>query len=118
MIRLVLNYPPQSNHLMTVARGRKIMAPKYRLWRDLTASVILGQMKGEEPITGPYTMHVVLDRPDRRRRDLSNVGAKAIEDALVAAGVIADDSLAQKIVMEWSGRVGKPAYAEVTLEAL
>lgn len=94
------------------------MAPRYREWRSIAEASIREQLKGQEPINGPYTMHVALDRPDRRRRDLSNVGAKAIEDALVSAGAIRDDSLAQRIEMEWTGNFRKPAYAVVTVVAV
>lgn len=118
-VRLTLPFPPSVNALWRSVKGRTILSKPYRLWRDLAASLLMLQMRGQKPITGPYTMSVSIDRPDRRRRDLSNVGTKAIEDALVTAGVIEDDSLAQRIVLEWSDRApGKGAECRIEIEAV
>lgn len=114
-IVLHLPFPPSSNSLWRAVNGRNILSKKYRLWRDLAASLLMIQMREKEPIKGRYQMTVRLDRPDRRKRDLSNVGTKAIEDALVMAGIIEDDHLAQRIVVEWTDVIDKEAQAEITV---
>jgi crossover junction endodeoxyribonuclease RusA len=113
MLRLTMPFPPQANHIFTVARGRKIMASKYRLWRDLAASELLLSKPGK--VHGPFAITIRLDRPDRRKRDIDNL-AKGLLDSLTLAGVIEDDSLCQRLVMEWTGSIGKPAFAYVEIE--
>lgn len=61
---------------------------------------------------------MIFQRPDRRRRDVSNY-AKACEDCLVKSGLVEDDSLCQKLVLMWSGdEPVKPACALITIEGL
>lgn len=116
LISLRIAYPPSQNAIWRAYKGRMILSESYRLWLNLSASEIMLGMRGQKPVKGPYAMTVRLDRPDRRRRDLSNVGTKCLEDSMVKAGVIEDDSLAQKITLEWTGSIGKPAFAYVEIE--
>jgi crossover junction endodeoxyribonuclease RusA len=115
MIRLRLPWPPSTNSIWRYFKGRSILSEKYRLFRSLAASEVLLGMKGQTPIKGPYSMVLKLDRPDRRRYDATN-RIKACEDILVAAGVIEDDSLCQRFTVEWTGSIGKPAFAYVEIE--
>lgn len=96
MVKLDLTLPPSSNHrLMASASGRGLIkAPKYRAWMQTETTRLAAQMqrKGLETIKEPVTSLVYVTFPDRRKRDLDNV-LKAVNDVLVAAGVIKDDSL-------------------------
>lgn len=117
MISLTIPYPPQTNHLMTVVRGRKIKSRKYREWLDLVCPIIAHQMRDQKPIEGPFHISLEVDRPDRRRRDLDNT-AKAQLDALVISGAIRDDSDSLSIIMKWAGPDPvKPASARIEIEA-
>ena len=71
-------------------------------------------MRGQQPIACEYKLSLHVVRPDRRRRDLDNL-FKAISDALVLAGAIADDSLCGWIEARWV-EAGNPCT--VTIEAL
>lgn len=120
MLRLTLPYPFQANHMKMPSRGRLIMNPKYRDWRAGALWSIREQVpNGIHPvITGYFHITITVDRPDRRRRDLDNL-SKAVLDALKEGGVIEDDSYADRIVMEWSGRDPVPeARAMVEIRAV
>ena len=58
-----------------------------------------------EPIKGAVMLEILLGRPDRRRRDLSNY-IKALEDALVQHELIEDDSMVQALSMTWGSTPG------------
>lgn len=49
----------------------------------------------------PVQVHYRFGNPDKRRRDLANL-EKAPSDLLVACGVLKDDSLIHRLVMEWA----------------
>ena len=70
-------------------------------------------LSGGACLTGDYAITIHAERPDRRKRDLGNL-LKPIEDALVEAGVIEDDSKATNIHMAW---VGKGRECTIILDA-
>lgn len=51
-------------------------------------------------IVGMYKLTLLAVKPDRRRRDIGNL-EKAVNDALVAAKVVDDDSMCHWIDMRW-----------------
>ena len=125
IVTLTLPYPVQANHMFTVARGRKIISPKYRAWKKLAREATAGHCGA---IKGPFLVAIEIDRPDRRKRDLDNL-IKPVLDALSperikteagmvekTPGVIRDDSDAEQIVTRWSTRQpGKGAVVRVSL---
>lgn len=99
MIRYELPYPPTTNHLFAnVGRGR-MKTDAYRAWREVAGYAIIEQ--GRKRIHGHVSLSIALVKPDKRRRDLSN-SVKAIEDLLVSMAVIDDDSLVQRIDIQWA----------------
>lgn len=113
MIRLSLPYPPSANALWRSVGGRNISSREYREWQKAAAQEALVQRPTK--VAGPYSIALSVDRPDNRRRDLANL-EKATSDALVSAGVIADDCLARKIELEWSDRpAGKGARVHICI---
>lgn len=97
-VTVTLPYPPQANHMHTVARGRKISSSSYRAWRDECGLRLMAQ---RAPMTaGPFSIDLQITRPDRRRRDIDNL-IKPCLDAIKSAGLIEDDSLASKVSAEW-----------------
>jgi len=95
-----LPYPPSANKLHGTRRdGGKYVLPKVRAWREDAAWLLKSQKP--EPIRGRYTIKILIKRPDKRRRDISNL-SKEVNDLLVRCGVVEDDSLANDDHPEWS----------------
>lgn len=117
MITLSLPYPPSANRLWRAVQGRNIKSREYRDWMiEAYASVLRSLGRPPHKILGPYRMTLVADRPDKRRRDLSNL-LKATEDFLTYCGAIEDDSNATSILMQWSELTpAKPGAITVTIE--
>ncbi|AWK13303.1 RusA family crossover junction endodeoxyribonuclease [Candidatus Fukatsuia symbiotica] len=89
--RIVLPYPPTVNTYWRHARGRHYISKQGRQYR--TEVIALIARKGltlclKSKLRVKVRVHV----PDRRKRDLDNL-LKAPLDALVHAGMIADDSV-------------------------
>lgn len=86
--------PPSMNHLWrAVRRGGKVRVIRSRHYRSWLDVAILAFRRGLTRVRGPALVEVVIvgGKGWRANRDLSNT-YKATEDALVAAGVLEDDS--------------------------
>ena len=88
-VRLHISYPPSINALWRSVAGRSILSKTYRGW--LKAAGMEVMIQRQRPIKGRVGIHVLLKAPDNRRRDLDNVGFKAIIDLLVKHGLIEGD---------------------------
>lgn len=101
-IGIQLPFPPSTNSLYRNVQGRgRVKTEKYKDWLLRAGLIVSAQLKSNERIEGPYGLRLRAYRPDKRRRDLSNL-LKATEDLLVALGVVEDDSLCQSIEAEWA----------------
>jgi Holliday junction resolvase RusA-like endonuclease len=103
------------NRLYRAVAGRSILSREYRAWKD-EAGLLLASQRPQKH-TGHVSILVDLKPPDKRHRDIDNVGFKAIVDLLVTHGVIeGDDSrYVRKIGARWVD-AGEPCT--VTLEAI
>lgn len=97
-ITLSLPYPPSANALWRAWKGRNIKSAAYRKWLVAAEADVKGQ--SPQTVDGPYRLSLVVNRPDRRRRDLSNI-VKPVEDLLQAAGIIRDDADCQRLMVMW-----------------
>lgn len=61
--------------------------------------MLASQLKGKR-VPGFVGIKIQCVKPDRRRRDISNL-IKAAEDLLVSMRVIDDDSLVQRLEISW-----------------
>lgn len=95
--RVTLPWPPQNNHLFTVARGRKIKSSKGRQYSALVNQYII-EANQQYQLSGRLKVKILAYPPTRARRDLDNL-FKAPLDSLTQAGVIADDSLIDDVRM-------------------
>lgn len=107
-ISLVLPLPPSLNGAYrNVAGIGRVKTKTYKSWA--TEAALLMKLQARGSIAGPYAIHVEIDRPDKRRRDLSNL-LKVLEDTIVQQGLVEDDSLCERIKMQWTdaipGRAG------------
>lgn len=94
-----LSYPPSANRLWRYTGGKALKSAEYRSWLDIAVWEARTGCKGM--IDGPYALHVVASRPDKRKRDIDNL-LKPISDACAAAGLVTNDSDCQRISAEWS----------------
>lgn len=98
---LDLPLPPSVNNLYAnVPKVGRVKTKRYRTWLNAAGWELKTQRP--QPVVGHYTMTLLLQRPDNRRRDCSNA-IKAVEDLLVTHGILSDDSLALSLTIRWEG---------------
>ena len=117
LISLVLPFPVSVNAMFrNVLHVGRVKTQEYKRWQDEAAmAVLVNKVCGK--IDGAYAIHVEIDRPDKRRRDLSNL-LKSIEDFCVLQGFVEDDSLCTSIKMKWTDAIeGRPGPCRVWLIA-
>lgn len=106
MIRLTItDMPPSTNGLRkSFIKDGKVVSAKteqYSAWRTAAMWEIAAQRAGK--IEGPYSLSIAAQRNwrSKRARDIDNI-IKPISDALVKAGVVQDDSLAECVSARWA----------------
>ncbi len=100
LISVHVPYPPTANNLFFNRPGKgRVKTERYRTWLRAAGNELLAQRPPK--ITGKVVVSIVMGRPDRRKRDLSNC-IKPIEDLLVAHGLIEDDSLVESLSIRWA----------------
>ena len=84
---ITLEFPPSLNRYYRVLGSRVLISREGRKYRMMTVS----RLGGIRPIDGDLALVVHLYPPDRRRRDADNC-LKCLQDSLVHAGAMLDDS--------------------------
>ncbi|MCP8895325.1 RusA family crossover junction endodeoxyribonuclease [Shinella daejeonensis] len=108
----ISNMPPSANamrsHFYDGEKVRSTKSKPYAAWKKATAWEIAGARPGR--IDGPYRLYIAVQRHwrSKRARDIDNI-IKPVSDALVAAGVISDDNLAEEVNAKWADNLGGPA---------
>lgn len=115
MTVISLPFPVSTNNLFkNLTRGGRAKTERYTAWLAEAALALRGQRA--VAIKGSFRLRLSLERPDWRRRDLSNL-IKAPEDFLVSQGIIEDDSFAQSIHVEWADvPPAKPGRLRISIE--
>src|SRR5258708_4769936 len=104
MITLRIPLPPSVNALFANVPGKgRVKTDRYKTWLNAVGWDVVQQR--QSPIKGDVTLEIVAGRPDRRRRDLSNL-IKAAEDLLVRHGLIEDDSRVTSLSIAWTAIEG------------
>ena len=93
-----LPWPPSVNHYYRHVGPRVLISRDGRKYRETVAAIV--RQSGTQMFTGSISMSGVFYPPDRRRRDLDNVGGKALIDALQGAGLFQDDCQIKRINLE------------------
>lgn len=97
--------PPSANTLFPTSRsGHRFKSVAYKSWELKAASVASKAPKS--PNAFVLEAWYYIGRPDKRKRDLANY-EKAVTDFLVKWGVMEDDYLIHKLVMQWDDSVPK-----------
>lgn len=121
MIRVAItDMPPSANgmraHFVQGGKVRSVKSKPYAAWKEAAAWEIAAARHGR--IDGPYVLHIAVQRDwrSKRARDIDNI-IKPVSDALVAAGVVTDDSLAQEVSAKWADNLGGPAVVAIIQQA-
>lgn len=116
----ITDMPPSTNGLRkSFIKGGKVMSVKtdqYAAWLEAALWEIAAQRPRK--ITGPYTLAVAAQRHwrSKRARDIDNI-LKPLSDAVVKAGVVEDDSLAESVSARWDDDLGGKAVVIIIQEA-
>ena len=104
-VTVSLPFPLGVNNLYLNLPGRgRVLSPKYRAWQTETQWMLIEQ--GPSRIAGPFHASILVSRPDKRKRDIDGL-VKCCLDAIVKAGIVEDDSLAESVSIAWApGIVG------------
>lgn len=111
LLKLKLPIPPTINHYYFRTKRGMIIGKRGKEFRRITQEEMQIFYPRHEEITGPVSVKVFFTPPDRRRRDLDNLG-KCLWDSLEKAGVYKDDSQIMEIYM-LKKAPEKPGYIEV-----
>lgn len=98
MLILDLPFPNSTNTHWRTAGRRHYVSPKGVNFRNLVRLEV--QRLDVKAPSGRLNVGVMLYPPDKRKRDIDNFGAKSLLDALTHSGVIEDDSLIDRLVIE------------------
>jgi len=93
-----LPWPPSVNHYYRHVGPRVLISRDGRRYRELVTGLV--RQKNIRPFEGRISLHAEFYPPDRRRRDLDNVGGKVLLDTLQAAGIYRDDCQIKRILLE------------------
>ena len=120
LVRITVNLPlpPSVNGIWRHRAGRSYLSKQYAAWKLLAGQEWLAQRKTQpRGILGPYRAILIFAKPDKRRRDLSNL-IKVIEDFAVQHGLIEDDSLCEKLYVRWGSKKEAPLGSKLILRSL
>lgn len=97
---ITIPFPPSVNHYYRNGKkGRKIVCDKGKAHREQVWAICrnLGVQPTRKKIAATFVCH----RPDKRRRDLSNL-LKCLEDSLTMGGMWHDDSQIVDLRIMWA----------------
>lgn len=98
-VTLELPYPPTVNTYWRNVNGRMVMSKKGREYRALVARIFAGRC---HPLAGRLSLSLEAYMPDKRIRDIDNLG-KASIDALTHAGAWLDDEQIDELIIRRAG---------------
>lgn len=100
-LRCFLPWPPTLNHLYPRAKhGRRYLSPEGKRYKAGAVAVLQSHTTGNAAFPLVHAqVRIIAFPPDRRRRDLANL-EKIVGDSLETAGVVDDDALIERLVIE------------------
>lgn len=113
-VSFTLPWPPSVNHYYRHVGPRVLIS---REGRDYRAKVMkMLKDKGIKTFEGNVALAGIFTPPDKRRRDLDNVGGKVLLDTLQHAGMFNDDCQVKQIHLEMRSPNPSASKCEITLE--
>jgi Holliday junction resolvase RusA-like endonuclease len=112
--------PPSANamrsHFIAGGKVQSVKSRAYAAWKKAAAWEIAAFRQGK--VTGPYRLYIAVQRDwrSKRARDIDNI-IKPVSDALVAAGIVTDDSLAEEVNAKWADNLDGPAVVAIICAA-
>jgi crossover junction endodeoxyribonuclease RusA len=107
-IRITISeMPPSANamraHFIRDGKVQSVKSKTYAAWKTAASWEIAAAAAKAGKITGPYRLYIAAQRDwrSKRARDIDNI-IKPVSDALVASGLIKDDSLAEEVSAKWA----------------
>ena len=91
MTEIELPWPPSVNHVWRRVGSKTILSADGRKYREVVGQHCLMRRIAGARIPGRLSVRILVNPPDRRRRDIDNL-TKVPLDALTHAGVWDDDS--------------------------
>lgn len=116
MLTITLPWPPSVNHYwrhrIAGPKGKQFIqiyiSGEGKAYRESVMDAVLRRWPGQAPsLTSRLAVKLTIMLPDRRARDLDNLG-KAVLDSLTHSGVYQDDSLIDRLEFVRGDVVGKP----------
>jgi crossover junction endodeoxyribonuclease RusA len=90
-MRFQMPWPPSLNHLYPTGRnGRRFLSKEGKAYHAAVVAELLRQRVPRNRIADRIELTLLIQPPDLRRRDISNL-IKCVEDCLTHAGVWVDD---------------------------
>ena len=114
-----LPFPVSVNRIWRAGRKFVYRSPQYKDWQGEAYAVWL-QQKLTLPvkkIAGCYSLEIVLAEPDNRLRDLGNY-EKVLSDFIQSVGLIENDRLCRRLVMEYGDSDDAPLGCRLTIQSL
>lgn len=108
----ISDMPPSANAMrssfLVDGKVRSAKSKTYAAWKKAAAWEIAAARPGR--VDGAYRLYIAVQRDwrSKRARDIDNI-IKPVSDALVAAGIVTDDSLAEEVRAKWADNLGGPA---------
>ena len=113
-LSFALPWPPSVNRYYRHVGPRVLISREGRKYRMMVVSRLGGRF---EKFAGTVGLSAMCYPPDRRRRDLDNL-LKALQDSLVHAGVMADDSQIKVLHLEMREPAPPDGYVHIQLTPL
>ena len=110
-----LPWPPSVNRYYRHVGPRVLISREGRKYRMMTVSRLGGRFP---KLTGNLRVSAEFYPPDARRRDLDNVGGKALLDSLQAAGLFEDDSQIKSLRLDMREPLPPEGLVHVLIETL
>ena len=115
MIEITLPFPPSQNHYYRRYRNRVVISERGRAYRKEIA-MMMRIVRSKRFNTARVRVSVILNPPDRRKRDLDNY-LKIVFDAVTNSGTWDDDSQVDEIHIK-RGEIIKGGTCVVTIEEI